>query len=218
MTPNIISYENIQYSVEQKPLLNIPLFSIPKNACIALSGKNGSGKSTLMRIMAGLLKPESTNINYQNRTLPWGQSLKKIRADVIYLHQNPYLFDSNVRDNIAYGLNAKKLHKHDINEKVDAMLEWAKLTHLADRNARFLSGGEKQRVAFARAQILTPKILLLDEPTANMDKHARSQTWDMVERLKNKNLSVVISTHEYDAIAHMCTQLMYLDSGQLHSR
>lgn len=215
---NIINFKQINYSVDEQPLLDITDFGIPQNTCIAISGKNGSGKSTLMRIMAGLLKPQNANIQYQNTNYSWLKSLKIIRSNIIYLHQAPYLFDCSVRDNIAYGLKLKKLNKKEINERVDDMLDWAKLSHLGHRNAQFLSGGEKQRVAFARAQILRPKILLLDEPTANMDKHACKQTWEMVEQLKNEDLSVVIATHEYDSIAHMCNRLYYLDAGKLHSR
>lgn len=218
MSENIINYKQLRHKLGQQTLLDISEFNIPQNCCIAISGKNGSGKSTLMRIMAGLLKPESACIEIQNKHASWSNALKAIRANVIYLHQTPYLFDASVRDNIAYGLNLKKLKKNDINQRVDAMLDWANLNHLAKRNAQFLSGGEKQRVAFARAQILRPKVLLLDEPTVNMDKHARHQTWEMVEQLKNEQLSVVISTHEYDSIAHICNQLYYLDSGQLHAR
>lgn len=217
-TNQIIQYKNLSYQVDNRVLLNITKFPILEKSCIALSGKNGSGKSTLMRIMAGLLAPEEAIIDYQNNSYCWLDARKLIRNQVMYLHQNPYLFDRTVRDNIAYGLNSLGINKDSINERVNFMLNWANLEHLAERNAHLLSGGEKQRVAFARAQILSPKILLLDEPTANMDKHAKEQTWKMVERLLEEDLSVIIATHEYNSISHLCDQYMYLDSGELHSR
>ena len=215
---DIIGFRNLRYSIDGRQLLNIGQFNVTKKTCIALSGENGSGKSTLMRIMAGLLQPDEASVSFQGDTMPWSRARQRIRTHVIYLHQQPYLFDRSVHDNLAYGMRCIGATKSEIHERVKAMLEWANLQHLAERNARLLSGGEKQRVAFARARILSPDVLLLDEPTVNMDETARQQTWQMIERLREANLSVIISTHEYDSISHLCDRHFYLESGALHCR
>ncbi len=123
-----------------------------------------------------------------------------MRTHVIYLHQNPYLFDSSVTDNIAYGLRRQRLSIKEISSKVSAALDWAGIGHLQLRNARDLSGGECQRVAFARARILSPRVLLLDEPTTNMDSVAREQTYRMIKRLKDDGVSILLVVWRYDLL------------------
>jgi tungstate transport system ATP-binding protein len=86
------------------------------------------------------------------------------------------------------------------------------------RNARDLSGGERQRVAFARARILSPRILLLDEPTSNMDSESRGQAYDMIRRLKEEGVSIIVATHEYHTIAHLCDEHLLLQAGGLQQQ
>ena len=211
----LFHFQKLKKTVQGQLLLDIDEFVINEQTCIALSGRNGAGKSTLLRIIAGLEVPDAATITFLGRTLPWQQTRQNILTHVIYLHQTPYLFDSSVSKNIAYGLHCIGIPSKDISERVSTVLQWAGLDHLASRNARELSGGERQRVALARARILCPRVLLLDEPTASMDSEAREQTWRMIRRLKNDGVSIVLSTHEYHTIAHLCDEHLCLEGGHL---
>ena len=211
----IICYSALRKSVHGNLLLDIDSFAIHEHCCVALSGRNGAGKSTLMRIIAGLETPDSVTVTYDGVSMPWKRACQQMRTHVIYLHQQPYLFDRSVTDNIAYGLRRRGLSIKDISRKVSAALDWAGIGHLQLRNARELSGGERQRVAFARARILSPRVLLLDEPTANMDSEAREQAYRMIRRLKEDGVSILLSTHEFHTVAHLCDAHLSLQSGSL---
>ena len=212
----IICYKALRKSLQDRLLLDIGSLTIHEQRCVALSGRNGAGKSTLMRIIAGLESPDSVAVTYEGKSMPWKRACRQMRTHVIYLHQQPYLFDRSVTDNIAYGLRRQRLSIKEISRKVSEALDWAGIGHLQLRNARELSGGERQRVAFARARILSPRVLLLDEPTANMDSEAREQAHRMIRRLKQDGVSILLSTHEFHTIAHLCDAHLSLESGRLH--
>jgi tungstate transport system ATP-binding protein len=211
----IIRYNALRKTVHGQLLLDIESLEIHEHACVALSGRNGAGKSTLLRIIAGLETPDSVTVTFDGQTLPWRRACQQMRTHVIYLHQNPYLFDSSVTDNIAYGLRRQRLSIKEISSKVSAALDWAGISHLQMRNAHELSGGERQRVAFARARILSPRVLLLDEPTTNMDSEAREQAYRMIKRLKDDGVSILLATHEFHTVAHLCDAHLSLESGSL---
>jgi tungstate transport system ATP-binding protein len=211
----ILCYNGLRKSIQGRPVLAIDALAIHERCCVALSGRNGAGKSTLLRIIAGLETPDSATVSYEGQVLSWRRACRKMHTQVIYLHQNPYLFDRSVIDNIAYGLRRRGLPLREISSKVAEALDWADIGHLQLRNARDLSGGERQRVAFARARILSPRILLLDEPTANMDIESRGQTYRMIKRLKDDGVSIIIATHEFQIIAHLCDDHLSLESGAL---
>jgi len=211
----IVRYNGLRKTVNGELLLDIDSLEIHEQACVALSGRNGAGKSTLMRIIAGLEAPDSVTVTFDGKTMSWRRACQQMRTHVIYLHQNPYLFDCSVTDNIAYGLRRQKLSIKEISHKVSEALNWAGIGHLQMRNARELSGGERQRVAFARARILSPRVLLLDEPMTNMDSEAREQTCRMIRQLKNDNVSILLATHEFQTVAHLCDTHLSLQAGNL---
>jgi tungstate transport system ATP-binding protein len=211
----IIRYSALRKTIHGELLLDIESLEIHEHSCVALSGRNGAGKSTLMRIIAGLETPDSVAVTFDGQTMPWKRACQKMRTHVIYLHQQPYLFDRSVTDNIAYGLRRQGMAIKEISRKVSEALDWAGIGHLQLRNARELSGGERQRVAFARARILSPRVLLLDEPTTNMDSEAREQAYRMIRRLKEDGVSILLSTHEFHTVAHVCDAHLSLESGSL---
>lgn len=177
-------------------LLDINNFEIPAKKCIVLSGRNGAGKTTLLKILAGLDAPDSAELVYEGKTLSWQAARPLLLRDVVYLHQQPLMFDRTVAENIGYGLHFAGFSKTEIKERTDQALAWAGLSHLATRNAKQLSGGEKQRVALTRARILKPKLLLLDEPVANMDLESREQTMTLIQRLKFEGVTSIVTSHE----------------------
>jgi molybdenum cofactor guanylyltransferase len=177
-------------------LFDIDEFDITQGTCIVLSGQNGAGKTTLLKILAGLETPDYAEVEFDGRRLTWKAARARLRREVVYLHQQPYMFDHSVADNIAYGLSRQAVPAARIKARVAEALAWSGLTHLAQRNARELSGGEQQRVAVTRARVLSPRLLLLDEPLANMDISAREQTILLIRRLKDDGVSTIITSHE----------------------
>jgi tungstate transport system ATP-binding protein len=131
------------------------------------------------------------------------------------LHQHPYLFDGSVFDNVAYGLRCRRVPSAEIQRIVSEALAWAGLSHLTQRHAQCLSGGERQRVALTRARVLSPRLLLLDEPTASMDKEAREQTYFLLRRLQHENLSIILTSHELHEDSRLSNHVLTLEHGRL---
>lgn len=188
---------------------------IRKGECVVIHGENGAGKSTLLKILAGLIAPDQGVFSLNGRNLTWRQAFRQFRKDVAYLHQTPYLFDRSVEDNVAYGLKFRKQSRAQVYEKVETALEWAGLSDLAKRNARDLSGGEKQRVALTRVRIIEPKLLLLDEPTTAMDKVSREHAFSLIRDLANSGNSVYIATHE-SAKSYQPQRVVEIERGKLY--
>jgi tungstate transport system ATP-binding protein len=110
------------------------------------------------------------------------------------------------------------MDRHTIREKVTEALNWAELEHLALRQAHTLSGGEKQRVALTRARILSPRLLLLDEPTSSMDRESKQQTNFMLRRLKSEGVACIISSHEAQTIQKIADRHLLLEDGKLRQQ
>lgn len=200
---------------DKRPLLHIEELAIPVGACILLSGRNGAGKTTLLKIIAGLEPPDHAIVNYGNVTLPWREARRHYGGDVIYLHQQPYLFDCSVASNVAYGLRGTGLSRVEIARRVEQALATAQLGHLATRNARELSGGERQRVALTRALVLAPKLLLLDEPLANLDEQARDRACALIGELKEQRIAVVLTSHERLSLTALADYHYDLTDGRI---
>ena len=200
MSDLLLRIENLQKTVPTgRRVLDIDALNIYTGKCLLLTGPNGVGKTTLLKILSGLESPDEsgkTHVHYDNWHLSWAAARKHYCRDVIYLHQQAYLFDNTVFENVRYGLRRRGLEREEINTRIRRALEWAGLSHLAQRNARELSGGEKQRVALTRALVLQPRMLLLDEPFSGLDENARSRTGFLIQRIKSDNVAVVVTSHE----------------------
>ena len=188
-------------------LFTIPNATLHSGQAVHLHGANGAGKSTLMKIMAGLQKPLTGKVKRVFDTAE-----KKNRQAVIYLHQQTYLFDTNVRANVEYGL---KLRGEKSANKVDEALAWARLDHIQERAAHHLSGGERQRLALARALVLNPQIILLDEPSSNLDVESMERIQQMLAELKGKGTGYLLACHQKNLVRQSCDQNWYLQNGQL---
>jgi tungstate transport system ATP-binding protein len=197
-----------------KTILDNAEIELKGGECILLTGKNGSGKSTLLRILAGILKPDSATIDTGFVSLPWKKANKLIRQQVMYLYQEPYMFDGSVRRNLEYALDGKKLGSKTAYQ-ISQALKWANLEHRAETAAKCLSGGERQRVALAQAWLKQPSILLLDEPTANMDEESRHLTEDLLRKFKDIGTALLIASHDVNHFHHTMDKRLLLQDGQL---
>jgi len=165
--------------------------------------------------MSGLMQANGTTVEYQGLEMTWKQAKPRLQRDTVYLHQQPYLFDDTVSNNIAYGLYRQGESKHSTHLKITESLDWAGLSHLAHRPAKQLSGGEKQRVALSRARILAPRLLLLDEPTASMDSDAKKQTVQLLLKLKEEGTTIMISSHEPHVLEQLADSHLIIADGHV---
>ena len=170
--------------------------TILRNQITTLLGPSGSGKTTLLRIIAGLDIPTQGTIHYGN-SLITDNDLITLRQNSTLVFQRSVFFDTTVYNNIAYGLNLKEtISKEEIGDKVTEALELVRLEGFENRRAKKLSGGEQQRVSLARALVLDRELLLLDEPTVNLDPKNISIIEETIQRVnREKKTTIVLATH-----------------------
>src|SRR6267142_2649837 len=166
-----------------------------------LTGPNGSGKTTLLRVLAGLDFAQEGKLVYRAReTAAAGPYPEPWRREIVYVHQQPYLFRTSLADNVEYGLARRGMARERRAAVAGEALAWAGLTARLGVPPQRLSGGEKHRAALARAKVLNPVLLLLDEPTANLDGEARAQVLELVRALITESHTVLIATHDPEII------------------
>jgi tungstate transport system ATP-binding protein len=180
-----------------------------------LTGDNGSGKSTLMRIVAGLEDADAGTLEIDGRTADLRGYPEWLRGEIVYVHQHPYLFDTSIAENIGFGLKARGVASDERRRIVAEALQWAGLGHVANVRPIKLSGGEKQRVAMARAKVLHPRLFLLDEPTANLDRDGRQRVLELIHDLGLGEHCVVVACHDQELIQLPFMRILRLDAGRL---
>ena len=215
MNEPLLVFREIEKSFSGSQILCGVDLSLYPGKCILLSGKNGVGKTTLLKIIAGLEIPDLAKIEISGKTNCWKKAVRSVRKEIIYLHQHPIMFSSTVELNVAYGLRFTSLNRNQRRESVEEALEWAGLTDVEKKQAKTLSGGVQQRVAFTRAWILKPKVLLLDEPMANMDHESREKTYQLLVRMKSAGMSLVITSHFMQYFEGIVDQHFQLNNGAL---
>jgi tungstate transport system ATP-binding protein len=180
-----------------------------------LTGDNGCGKTTLMRIIAGLESADGGVMHIEGEPIDLHDYPEPLRRRLVYVHQQPYLFDTSIAHNIAYGLKVRGVARDASSRLVRDAIAWAGVGHLAGVPPHKLSGGEKQRVALARAKVLNPHLLLLDEPTANLDTEARRQAIGLIAKVHEEGVTVLIATHDREIMAMPGVQRLHLDAGRI---
>ena len=210
----IIDLKNISVSFDGQPVLkNINLY-IRDGEFVTLLGPSGCGKTTTLRIIAGFQAPDSGEVIFEGKVIN-GVPAHKRQVNTIF--QRYALFPNrNVFDNIAFGLEQKKLPKAQIRETVEEMLALVNLKGFEKRRISSLSGGQQQRVAIARALAVQPRVLLLDEPLGALDLKLRK---DMQVELKNiqqrLGITFIYVTHDQEEALSMSDTIVVLDNGEI---
>jgi tungstate transport system ATP-binding protein len=197
-------------------VLNIEDLTILEGRLYTLFGANGAGKSTLLNILAFLLPPTAGEIYYDGRRVDWSRgSVEEKRKKVTLLHQSPYLFGGTVFANVAFGLKARGIPGEEQRRLVEKALDVVGLREFGERKARELSGGEAQRVAMARALVLSPEVFLLDEPLANIDRETAGLLEDVIASLPSLGTTVVMTTHDPDLPNRLNGASILLEGGRV---
>jgi len=191
---------------------------IEENSIYALTGNNGSGKTTLLRLLVGLLKPESGFIKIFDKPLSRNKKeLWKIRQKIGFLFQNPddQLFAPTIEEDISFGARNLKLDEKEVKRRVNWALQAVDLLQFKEYSPFNLSWGQKKRAALAGLLVLKPKLLVLDEPFANLDFNAIYNHLKIIENLKREeNMTILFTTHNLFFVENWAKKMLVLDNGK----
>jgi len=184
-------------------------FSVPEGVCFGLLGPNGAGKTTTIEIMEGILPPTAGEVRYRGEPLG-----ARFREDAGILFQRTALQDFlTVRQSIAL---FRGLYAHGL--EVDELVRLCALDKLARRDARKLSGGQQQRLLLAIALVNDPAVLFLDEPTTGLDPQARRNFWELVQSIKARRKTIILTTHYMEEAELLCDEIAIMDRGHIIAR
>ena len=201
---------------ERDILKNINL-RIDRGEVFALIGPTGAGKTTLLRLIDLIDMPTSGKILFDGVDTAESAKIRLgMRRRMAFVLQKPMVFNLSVYDNIAYGLKWRGVRGSELREKVNQVLEMVGLSTDKNRNARTLSGGEVQRVAIARAIAIEPEVLLLDEPTANLDPNAALRIEELVTSIiRHYATTIIMATHDLSQGQRLADRIGVLMNGEL---
>lgn len=196
MSQIIYDVSGLKQVYDDRTVLDVPALQIKRGDVLVLVGPSGSGKSTLLRLLAMLEAPSQGVVRFHSKSDPvtFENATVQERRQLAMVFQRPVLLSRSVSANVAYGLRVRGERK--IDDRVETALKRVSLQHLANARPRTLSGGEMQRVAIARSLILEPDVLLLDEPTANLDPYnVRLIEEILTEQNSNYGTTIILVTH-----------------------
>lgn len=191
--------------------------SISRNGITAVIGPNGSGKTTLLKVMGLIYKPSRGQVIINSRDF-WSLNEDEkyiIRRNIVYVHEKPILIRGTVLENVALGLILRGYNRDKALEKALLTLEILDLKHLMNKDRKSLSAGEAQLVTIARAIAVEPEILLLDEPTANLDLRKRFILSQILLELSRRGKVIIIATHDYLFALSIAKRVLVLENGEL---
>jgi tungstate transport system ATP-binding protein len=181
---------------------------------ITLIGTNGAGKTTLLRVIAGLEERDKGNILLDGKDT----NAKKLRQIATLVFQKTVMFNRSVHGNLAYGLKIRGKKDSEIKERIDRELLAVGLRNFEKRKARKTSGGEQQRIALARAFLLNPRILLLDEPTANLDPNNATMIERAIASRKKEDEIIIVATHNLAQARRLADEIIHIYNGRIVER
>ena len=214
-----VSFSNVSLSYrsvkgEPRAIFDGLNLDIRKGEKVALIGSNGAGKSTLMKLMVGLLRPQSGTVSLFEQSIG-EKKAEDLSRQISLVYQNPeemFIKDS-IRADIAYAMQVRNVSAWE--KRTDALLERFRLTELQARDGRLLSGGQMRRASLAIGVALEPDILLLDEPTANLDIATRREIMAVLEDMKDIIQTAVIATHDMQLVCQWAERIIVLCGGRV---
>jgi tungstate transport system ATP-binding protein len=211
----MITAKNLEVRAGKKVLLSIPHFELQDGEVLGIMGPNGAGKSTFIKALALLEKPSQGSIFLKGEDITNELTLDMRRRFAVAMQQ-PLLLDTTVFQNVAVGLKLRKLPRQEVKQKVSCWLEKFQISHLAKKQAAHLSGGEAQRVNLARAMVLDPEVLFLDEPFSALDFPTKVQLLkDIKTIIQQTNTTTVFVSHDLMELKYLADTLAILMDGEL---
>ncbi|MFD2370472.1 energy-coupling factor ABC transporter ATP-binding protein [Brevibacillus sp. GCM10020057] len=220
MTSWLLEFSDLQYTYPggQKSVLNGVSFGIPEGKKCVLLGRNGCGKSTLFQHANGILQPRQGEVRWRGKPFVYKRSfLQEMTQKVGLVFQDPehQLIASTVAEDVSYGLVNRKLPPDTIREKVGKALEAFGMSELAETPIHHLSLGQKRRLALAGVMVLEPELLLLDEPTAYLDRYQTKNLLRELDQIHRSGTTVLMATHDMDIAFEWAEWICVMDGGRL---
>lgn len=218
----MIEFQNVFFSYSDgDSSINKIDFSIKSGECVVLCGKSGSGKSTILRTVSGLAP-----VFYEGNLKGKVEIDKQIPAEmdseeraklfgVVFQDPRSQFFMNNVQDEICFAAENIGISAYEIKKKLDEIVEFVGIEHLLSKNIDELSSGQKQKVAIASSLILQPKVLILDEPTSNLDADGVKVLIKIIKKIKDRGISIIISEHRLEPFKEVVNRFFYIDKGML---
>lgn len=222
---SIITIKNMsyQYPISETDALKSVNVTIERGKLYALVGANGGGKTTLCNVIRGFI-PHFYKGDLRGEVLIEGKDIREwgmgeLSQKVGYVFQNPFTQISGVKDNvfeeIAFGLENLGMEPALIREKVDQVIRMLEIDYLRDKNPFELSGGQKQRVALASIIVMEPDVLVIDEPTSQLDPKGTEEVFKIIELMKNKGKTIILVEHKIELIAEYADYIILLNEGEV---
>ena len=216
MLPPLLKTKDLKVERGGLDVLEIPDFSVQEGEVLAIIGPNGAGKTTFLLTLARLLKPSQGDLIFKGQSIDLPEIAFSYRRKLAMVFQEPLLLDTTVFNNVAAGLKIRKMGKKEIEKRVAEYAGLVGISHLLDRSARKLSGGEAQRTSLARAFAVEPEIILLDEPLANLDAPSRSLLIDDLHRLlRQTETTAILATHDRLEALRLADRLAVMAGGRI---
>ena len=202
---NRITLKNINYGVNNKPFFKNLSTDISTNGITVILGPNGSGKTLLTKIIKGLIKPESGELSIKlNGTTP----------KTGYLSQNIIFLRRNVFNNLAYPLEIKGFNKKMINKRIEFLLKYFGFSSKGKISARSLSEGNKQYLSFIRTLVSEPNLLILDEPSSNLDMRFTKKVENFLIKERNR-IKIIMVTHDLFQAKRLADEILFINDGEI---
>lgn len=210
-----LTVSNISRNYNGKPVLKDCSFAFDGGCIYLLMGPNGSGKSTFLRICALLEDPDRGEVNFFSGNDIVRKDME-LRRRISLVLPKIGIFNTTVFKNVAYGLKIRGFKKKEIEEKAHRALEFVGLIHKKDLNALTLSSGEAQRLGIARALVIDPEMLFLDEPTASLDPHSTAIIEETIMKVKERGkVTIIMVTHNIFQAKRLADRVLFMYDGMI---
>jgi len=210
---NAIEIENLSYSYPdgQQALCDINL-TVGLGETVSIIGPNGAGKSTLLLHLNGIMRSDGTvrilGVPLEDKNLKWVRS----KVGLVFQDPDDQLFSPTVFDDVAFGPINMGYAEEEVRERVNRALEWVGMKSHEERSPHHLSVGEKKRISIATILSMSPEILVIDEPTANLDPRAK---WELIALVKGLHMTRIVASHDLEIVTELCERTIVLDDGKV---
>ena len=212
----MLSIQNINKTIKDKNIVNNISFEVPSGCISGLLGPNGAGKTTTFYIIAGLIKADKGDIYLADENVSNFAIHKRSKLGIKYLPQEPSIFQNlSVYDNLLGLAELSYKKKEDIENFITKSIDEFNLSEILNHKGRQLSGGQRRKVEIARTLAANPKIILLDEPFAGIDPIAIDEIKQVLAKLKNKNIGILITDHNVREALEICDHAIVINNGSI---
>jgi ABC-2 type transport system ATP-binding protein len=203
---HLLEIKNLKKNYSDTVAVDGISFSVAEGVCFGLLGPNGAGKTTAIEIMEGILKPSSGEVLFEGKPI-----------DKHYYQKVGIQFQHTAIQDFLTVKETLKLFSNFYNKPlpVDELISLCALEEIIGRDTRKLSGGQRQRLLLALAMLNDPKIIFLDEPTTGLDPQSRRNFWQLINNIKSKNKTILLTTHYMDEAESLCDQIAIMDQGKI---